>query len=116
MAPEGGEDGARVFLHHLLPVTGRSRVGHLAEDPVNHQLDQFFLVGHVTVERRGRDPDLVGHPAHGQRVPAISLDHLQRGADHHLPAELRPRGAAAARRRLPRRLGNPGLGHARHCS
>ena len=107
VAPEHAEHVPGEGPQGVLPVTAAARHRDLGDDLLEDELDQLFLVGHVAVQRRGRDPDLPGHPAHGQRVPAVRLDDLEGGRHDGLPAELRPRRAPAARRRPPRRRRDP---------
>ena len=69
----------------------------LAEDDVDHPVDQLHLVGHVVVERHRGDAQLVGELAHRQRLEPVTI-----GERHGRLAGRAPCSAALGSRWLVR--------------
>src|SRR5207247_6406411 len=76
------------LLELLLPARGVG-VGHLllADDLVEHQVEQAVLAADVPVQRRGAGPELVAEPAHAQRGQALAVEQVDRGLHDRLPAD-----------------------------
>ena len=73
-----------------LPVAaGQGRLD-LAEDDVDHPVEEVVLVGDVVVERHRLDPELLGELAHRQLLRPALVGQGDRGAQHALSAERRP--------------------------
>src|SRR5207247_1045546 len=64
-------------------------VGHLllADDLVEHQVQQAVLAADVPVQRRGAGPELVAEPPHAQRGQALAVEQVDRGLHDRLPAD-----------------------------
>ena len=59
----------------------------LANDGINHPVQQVVLVGDVVVERHRLDRQLLAEPAHAQRVDPPSVRELNGSRQHALPVE-----------------------------
>src|SRR6185503_7892484 len=59
----------------------------LAEDDVDHPIDQLLLVGYVVVERHRGDAELVGELAHRQPLDAMAVGERHCRLQHALPAQ-----------------------------
>ena len=66
VARQGFADGDRPPAHGGLPVATARGHADLREDGVDHGVDEVVLVGHVAVQRHGRDLEHLGERAHGE--------------------------------------------------
>jgi hypothetical protein len=96
VAAEGGPGRVGPLAHGLLPAPLPRRKVDLAEDVVDHAVQQRVLAGHVVVERHGLDPELVGQLAHAQRGDAVLVGQGDRRAQD----PLRGQGDARCRARV----------------
>ena len=72
VAEECLADGDCPVAHGGLPVTVEGRHADLAEDDVDHGVDEVVLVGDVAIERHRPDAELLPEAAHGEGLdPAI---------------------------------------------
>ena len=62
----------------------------LAEDDVDHPVEEVVLVGDVVVERHRLDAELLGELAHRELLRPALVGQRDRGAQHPLPVERRP--------------------------
>src|SRR5207237_10224562 len=60
----------------------------LAEDDVDHAVQELLLVPHVVVERHRLDPHLLSQVAHAQRLDALAVGQGNGGPEDSLPAQL----------------------------
>ena len=91
IAGEQGAVGPCEVLDLLLPALGIGRAGrvHLADRPLEHQVDELVLVAHVPVQRCRARPELLRQAPHGKRIEAFAVQHGERGVDDRLAAERR---------------------------
>lgn len=59
----------------------------LAEDDVDHAVEDVVLVGHVVVERQGLDPEFLGELAHGERWDTSGVGKRNGDTQSSLPGE-----------------------------
>ena len=59
----------------------------LANDGIDHAVQQVVLVGDVVVERHRLDRQLLAEPAHAQRVDPLSVRELDGSGQHALPVQ-----------------------------
>ena len=77
--------------HGRLPLdVGRRRLD-LAEDDVDHPVEELLLVGDVVVEGHRARAELVAELAHRQRVDPVARGKRHGGLQHALPAQPRSR-------------------------
>jgi hypothetical protein len=76
--------GERPSAHRRLPVDVRRRQLDLAEDDVDHLVEELLLVGHVVVERHRARAELVCELAHRQRLDPVSRGERDGGVQHAL--------------------------------
>ena len=62
----------------------------LTDDDVDHAVKEFFLVGHVLVERHRHHPQLLGEFAHAERFDPGVVGKGDGGAQHPVPAQADP--------------------------
>ena len=95
-------DGPAVTVEHLagrdsppahrgLPVDVGRRQLDLAEDDVDHPVEELFLVGDVVVERHRACAELVCELAHRQRFEPVARGERDGGSQHALLAQPRSR-------------------------
>jgi hypothetical protein len=70
-----------------LPVAVRRRGFDLAEDDVDHAVEQVVLAGDVVVERHRLDAELLRELAHGHGLEAASVREGDRGTQHPFSAQ-----------------------------
>ena len=58
---------SRPLTHRRLPVGSARGQVDLAEDQVDHAVEELVLVGHMVVQRHGLDPEGVAELAHTER-------------------------------------------------
>ena len=73
--------------HRRLPVGADGRQFDLAENDVDHPVEDVVLVGHVVVQRHGLDAHLLRESAHGERPDSFSVGESNRDLQRALPAE-----------------------------
>jgi len=79
----------RAPAHRGSPVDlGRGELD-LAEDDVDHAVEELLLVRDVVVERHRAGAELVRKPANRQRLEPLALRERNRGLEHALPAQRR---------------------------
>ena len=61
------------------------RVLDLARDEVDHSDEDLVLVRDVVVERHRLDAEVLGEPAHAERVDALAVGEVDRGARARAP-------------------------------
>ena len=67
----------------VLPAAGpRDDQRHLAEDLLDHALDQVLLAVDVAVQRHRLDAELASEPPHREGVEALAVDEVEGGAEH----------------------------------
>ena len=66
----------------------------LADDDVDHAVEQLVLVGHVLVERHRHDAQFLSELAHVQRLDPRRVGERHGGAQHAVPAERHPTRSA----------------------
>ena len=59
----------------------------LADDEVDHAVEQFVLVRDVLVQRHRDDAQLLGQVAHADRVDPAAVGHRHGGGQHALPVQ-----------------------------
>ena len=71
-----------------LPV-GAATIGqvNLADDDVDHAVQQIVLVGDMVVERHRLDRQLLAEPTHAQRVDPLSVRELDGSRQHAFPVQ-----------------------------
>ena len=97
VARQGVADGDRPPAHGGLPVAAARGHADLREDGVDHGVDEVVLVGHVAVQRHGRDLELLGERAHGEGLEPARVCLLDRRAQHSLPAQAASRSSSRCR-------------------
>ena len=75
----------------------------LAEDQVDHAVEDVVLVGDVVVERHRLDAELLREPAHRERADALRVGQRDGGGQRPLPAEGRARRRMSSRPVVPPR-------------
>src|SRR3954462_11114682 len=90
VAQQALADGQRPPPHSRLPAVLAGGQLELAEDHVNHAVEQVLLVGDVVVQRHRPAPELLSNPAHAQRLQATGVGEVERGANHAPPAQGEP--------------------------
>ena len=76
--------------HGGLPVSTARGQANLAEDDVDHRVDQVVLVGDVAVERHGRNFELLAQAAHGEGFEPAFIGSVGGRLEHPFPAETPP--------------------------
>src|SRR6266849_7128166 len=59
----------------------------LAEDDIDHPIQDVFLVPHMVVERHRLDPEVLGDLAHAERPEAAFVGEVDGSLEHPLPAQ-----------------------------
>ena len=86
---ERGARRDRALAQLGLPVAAGGGRLDLAEDEVDHPVEEVVLVGDVVVERHRLDAELLGELAHRQLLGAALVGQRDRGAQDALAAERR---------------------------
>ena len=73
--------------HRRLPVGVREGRLDLAEDDVDHAVEEVVLVGDVVVERHRLDAERLAELAHGQRADPALVGEGNGGTQHSLATE-----------------------------
>src|SRR5271166_5786059 len=87
MAPQCLPGGFGPLTHRRLPVGSPRGQVDLAEDQVDHAIEELVLVGHVVVERHGFDPEGVAELAHAERRDPTLVGEGDGSKQHSLPAQ-----------------------------
>jgi hypothetical protein len=87
----------RASTNRCLPV-GRGGQIDLAHDQVDHAVHEVSLVRDVLVQRHRLDPELLGEPAHAERLDPALVGKRDPRAQHTVPCS---RGAEALLTRSP---------------
>ena len=80
-----------------LPVGSGDRGVDLADDDVDHAVEELVLVGHVLVERHRHHAQFLRELAHVQRLDPGVVGERDGGAQHPVPAQRVRRPVAASR-------------------
>jgi hypothetical protein len=83
--------GDRPPAHRDPPVAVGRRQLDLAEDEVDHAVEELVLGRQVVVERHRADAELLGQPAHRQRLDSLAGGELDRSLDDAILVERRAR-------------------------
>jgi hypothetical protein len=87
MSRQDGPDRDGPLAHGLLPTFRRGRQLDLAEDQVDHAVEQVLLVGDVVVQGHRLDPHRLGEPAHRERLDSVLVGERGRGAQDPVAAQ-----------------------------
>src|SRR5687768_17055896 len=74
--------------------TDRLEHAHVGQDPIDQRIEQRPPVADMPVDTGDRDTEIVGEPAHGERVEAVLLDDATSGLYYVLRGERRRRDGA----------------------
>src|SRR4029077_21000513 len=72
----------RALAHRRLPIGSGGGEVDLAEDEVDHAVEEVALAGHVVVERHRLDPEGVAELAHAERPGHDVVGERNGGAQH----------------------------------
>jgi hypothetical protein len=87
VAEQGVARGENAPADRGLPVGVGGRRLDLADDDVDHAVEQLLLVGHVLVEGHRHDVERLRQVAHADRVEAGLVGERDRGPQHALPIQ-----------------------------
>src|SRR5438309_8383286 len=71
-----------------LPIGSGGRRIDLADDHIDHSVQELFLVGHMLVERHRDDPQLLSEISHAQCFDPDVIGKGDGGAEHPVPTQL----------------------------
>jgi len=79
-----GEDS---LPDRALPIdSGDGRID-LADDDIEHSVEELLFVGHMLVEGHRYDAQLIGEPSHAERLDPGAVCQGYSGAQHAIPAQ-----------------------------
>ena len=82
----------RAASHCRAPVVVDRRRLDLAEDDVDHAIEELILVRHVLVERHRHHAELLREPAHAEPVKPVLVGERYGRLEHERSAQTRPAG------------------------
>ena len=87
MARENLAGRDRPLAHGRLPVDACVWQTDLAEQEIDHAVNDLALVAHVAIQRHRLDAELLGELAHAERLDAFLVGQLEGSAQHPLAAQ-----------------------------
>src|SRR5919108_4355480 len=81
----------RPLTHGGPPINAADRLIDLAENKVDHAIQNVLLIPHVVVEGHRLDPKSLAELAHAERFDAVSIGEADGGAPDPVPAQGRSR-------------------------
>ena len=90
MAQHHGPRGHDLPTERRPPVRTVDVDGDLADDDVDHAVEQVLLAADVGVERHGLDAEILAEPAHADRFDALPIGEVDGGLQDTRPVQRDP--------------------------